>query len=205
MFKSQKQLEIIVALIIIIVLGLGIVSNIKNPINKDGLLQFRVDGSRAYANGFTDGRSVGYAKAFFKDNPQVETIVLQNMSGTQNADQNLRIAREIRRLGLNTHLQKRSRIASGAVDLFIAGRQRTIDCGAKIGVHSWSGGGIEDAQKTLYDNRQKIQERYLSDMGIDPSFYVFTRNAAPAKSLHIMSNDEVRRYGLTTQPHECGL
>ena len=205
MFKSLKSTEIIAALIVIVVLGLGIVSNIKNPINKEGLLQFRVDGTRAYANGFTDARSVPYAKAFFKENPQIETIVLQRMSGTQDADQNLRIAREIRRLGFNTHLQKRSRIASGAVDLFIAGRQRTIDCGAKIGVHSWSAGGIYDAQEAYIDDRKGTQERFLSDMGIDPSFYVFTREAAPAKSLHIMSDDEIRLYELTPQTHECGL
>ena len=204
MFKSLKPTEIIAALVVMVVLGLGIISNLKNPISKDGLMQLRADGNRAYANGYTDGRSVSYAKTFFKDNPQVDTLVLQRMSGTRDADQNLRIAREIRRLGLKTHLESRSRIASGAVDLFIAGIERTAACGAKIGVHSWSAGGTYDAQDAYFDDRKRTQEKFLSDMGIDEDFYVFTREAAPAKSLHIMSDDEVRRYGLTTQPHECG-
>ncbi len=203
MFKSLKTTEIIAGLVVVVVLGLGALGNLKNPISKDGLLEFRVEGTRAYANGYTDGRSVSYAKGFFNDNPQVDTIVLQNMSGTQDADQNLRIAREIRKRGLNTHLESRSRIASGAVDLFIAGQQRTAECGAKIGVHSWSAGGIYDAQESYFDDRRGIQERFLRDMGIDPSFYVFTREAAPAKGIHILSDDEIRQFDLTTEPHKC--
>jgi len=203
-FKSLKSTEIIAGLVVLTVLSLGVIGNIKNPISHNGLLEFRVEGTRAYANGYTDARSVSYAKDFFNDNPQVDTLVLQKMSGTRDADQNLRIAREIRQRGLNTHLEKRSRIASGAVDLFIAGQRRTIDCGAKVGVHSWSVGDAYDAQDTYFDDRLPIQEKFLSDMGVDPKFYVFTREAAPAKDLHIMSDDEIRHFGLTTSPHNCG-
>jgi len=204
-FRNFKSTEIMAALIIVFVLSLGALSNLKNPINKEGLLQFRVDGTRAIANGFTDARSVSYAKDFFRDNPQVDTLVLQNMSGTRDADQNLRIAREIRRLGLNTHLNRRSRIASGAVDLFIAGRKRSIACGAQIGVHSWSAAnGAYDAQDSYFDDRQGTHERFLRDMGVDPKFYVFTREASPASGLHIMTDDEIRRFDLTTEPHKCG-
>jgi len=89
------------------------------------------------------------------------------------------------------------------VDLFLAGVARPADCGAKIGVHSWSSGGLYDAQDTYYDDRRGTQERFLRDMGLDPQFYVFTRDAAPAKGIHILTDDEMRRFSVTTEPHHC--
>ncbi len=202
-FRNFQQTDIIAALIVATILGVGVVSNLKNPISTRGLLQFDVKGERAYGNGYTDARSVSYAKSFFNDNPHIKTLVLQNMSGTQDADQNLRIAREIRRRGIETHLESGSRIASGAVDLFLAGTRRTIACGAAIGVHSWSAGELYDAQDSYFDDRRGIHERFLRDMGIDTDFYVFTRDAARADDIHILTDDEIRRFKLTTEPHEC--
>jgi len=202
-FKTLKSTEIFAGLIVLIVIGFGVARNLANPQDTSGLLQLRADGNRAYANGYTDGRSVGYARKFFKTNPQVTTLVLQDMSGTHDADQNLRIARDIRRFGLKTHLESGSRIASGAVDLFLAGTTRSAECGAQIGVHSWSAGGFYDAQESYFDDRRGRQERFLRDMGIDPAFYVFTREAAPAKGLHILTPDEIRRFNVTTEPYNC--
>ncbi|MEP1230797.1 MAG: hypothetical protein ABJG88_08995 [Litorimonas sp.] len=202
-FQSLKATEIIAALIVMVVIGFGLASNLKNPADTNGLLQLRADGTRAYANGYTDARSVSYARKFFKKNPQITTLVLQNMSGTQDADQNLRIARNIRRLGLNTHLESDSHIASGAVDLFLAGVNRTAQCGAKIGVHSWSAGGFYDAQESYFDDRRGRQERFLRDMGIDPQFYIFTREAAPAKGLYVLTSQDIARFTVTTQAYNC--
>lgn len=200
--KSVKAAEVFAAVVVLAVIGLAVLGNIRNPLSKEGLLSLRANGALAYGNGYTDARSVGYAKRFFSNNPDVDTFVLQRMSGTQDADMNLRIARGIRARGLSTHLQSDSFIASGAVDLFLAGTQRTIDCGAKIGVHSWST-GLYDAQDAVYDDRKNRQERFLRDMGIDPSFYVFTRDAAPADGLHVLTDNEIRRFGLSTEPHDC--
>ena len=117
-----------------------------------------------------------------RDSPYVDTLVFKKMPGTQDADSNLKLAYDIRRRGLNTHIESNSVIASGAVDLFLAGNKRTMDCGALIGVHSWSVAGGRSTIRISptdmgIDRRQKYQEKFLSDMGIDPAFYAFTRAA----------------------------
>jgi len=188
---------------------IGAVIAIRGAMKPDlGLLKFRIKDNMAYGYGFTDGRSVQQITQFLKDNPQVDTLVLGKMSGTRDADMNIRLARRIRKLGLNTHLESNSTIASGAVDLFLAGVERTMECGALIGVHSWSVGGSRDTIRISpkdmgHDRRQKFHEDFLSDMGIDPGFYAFTRAAAEPEDIHYMSRDEIRRWNLLTEPLDC--
>jgi len=158
---------------------------------------------RAYGYGVTDDRSTRLVGKLLSENPQVETLVLKYMPGTQDADMNLRLARRIRKAGLNTHLEADSRIASGAVDLFLAGVGRTMECGALIGVHSWGVSDVYDAQDAIFDDRRKRQEKFLRDMGVDERFYVFTREAAPAADIHILTMEEIRRFGLLTEDPNC--
>jgi len=173
-----------------------------------GLLKFKVKDNIAYGYGGTDGRSVAAVKKLMKEHPVVDTLVFKKMPGTQDADMNLRLARDIRRRGLNTHIESNSMIASGAVDLFLAGKRRTMECGALIGVHSWS---ISGARSTIRispkdmggDDRQKYHEDFLRDMGIDPSFYAFTRAAAEPENIHYMSMDEIKRFDLLTEYPDC--
>ena len=168
-----------------------------------GLLKFRAVDNMAYGNGNTNGMSVAMVRDFLDENPQVDTLVMGKMPGTKDADMNTRIAREIRARGLKTHLPKNGFIASGAVDLFIAGTERTMECGGMIGVHSWGITGDRTgtiSPKTMgVDRRQKFHEKFLSDMGIDPAFYVFTREAAEPSQLHFMSPEEIERWGLLTE------
>ena len=175
---------------------------------KDGLLKFKVKNNIAYGYGGTDRSSGGVIKTLMNDHPLVDTIVLKRMPGTQDADLNLRLARDIRRRRLDTHLESNSLIASGAVDLFLAGQNRTMECGAHIGVHSWSISGThEDApispQDMGGDRRQKLHETFLRDMGIDPAFYAFTRAAAEPEDIHYMTLDEIKRFDLLTEYPDC--
>ena len=169
-----------------------------------GLLKFSVRGTTAYGNGSTNGSSVSQVGRFLDNNPDVEKLVFRWMSGTSDADRNLLIARKIRKLDLHTHLNSNSFIASGAVDLFLAGTTRTMECGARIGVHSWSSGNgkIYPALLTR-DPQQKKHEKFLGDMGIDPAFYVFTREAALPDDLHILTSAEIEQFGLLTEPLDC--
>lgn len=168
-----------------------------------GLLKFRAVENMAYGNGNTNGMSVSMVRQFLNDNPQVDTLVMGKMPGTEDADMNIRIAREIRKRGLKTHLPRNGFIASGAVDLFLAGTERTMECGGMIGVHSWGLTGDRTqtiSPKTLgVDRRQKYHENFLNDMGIDPAFYVFTREAAEPSQLHFMTEEEIEKYGLLTE------
>ena len=192
--------QIIAAGLIAIMFAVGIHGALQPDA---GLLKFRAVGNMAYGNGNTNGMSVAMVRDFLDENPQVDTLVMGKMPGTKDADMNTRIAREIRARGLKTHLPKNGFIASGAVDLFIAGTERTMECGGMIGVHSWGITGDRTgtiSPKTIgVDRRQKFHEKFLSDMGIDPAFYVFTREAAEPSQLHFMSPEEIERWGLLTE------
>jgi len=170
-------------------------------------LRFKVRGDRALVYGTTDQFSLGTMREFIRDNPEVETLVLHRMSGTVDGATNLQIAREIRNARLNTHLVRNSYIASGAVDLFIAGTERTMDCGALIGVHSWSwsiGKNERLSPKEMgFDRSQRSHENFLREMGVDPALYVFTRDAAEPEDIYIMKEDEIERYGLLTDNRGC--
>jgi hypothetical protein len=195
--------------IAIILIGIMAAVAVNRAMQPDaGLLKFRVKGDKAYGYGSTNDWSVSQITSFMDENPQVGTLVLKKMSGTTDADMNLRLAYRIRERGLKTHLDSDSFIASGAVDLFLAGVERTMECGALIGVHSWSMSGSRDtiriSPKDLgTDRRQKMQETFLKDMGIDPAFYAFTREAAEPEKLHFLTPEEIERFGLLTQPVDC--
>jgi len=199
----MRKQQIIVALCILILGAVALYGRLQ-PDN--GLLKFRVKDDRAYGYGDTTAMSVHMVREFLNDNPDVKMLVLKKMPGTRDADMNIRIAREIRKRGLKTHLDSNSFIASGAVDLFLAGTERTMECGAMIGVHSWGLTGDRTGQispRTIgIDRRQKFHEDFLKDMDIDPSFYVFTREAAPPDDLYFLTADDIARFGLLTE-NEC--
>ena len=41
-------------------------------------------------------------------------------------------------------------------------------------------------------------------MGIDPAFYAYTRVAAEPEDIHYMSVEDINRFGLTSEPLDCG-
>lgn len=167
------------------------------------LLRFKVDGTRAYGYGFSDGRSQGVINQLTRDHPEVDTLVFIAMPGTQDMTSNYHLARSIRRAGLKTELRADSRIASGAVDLFLAGSTRTVACGAMIGVHAWGGGGGYDAQDAWWDHHRTMSRDFLSDMGIDPDFYDFRTDAAGTDDIHWLSVDEINRWRVTSALLKC--
>jgi len=205
----MKKQYIILAVLMAIVLAVATHKAMQPNL---GLLKFTVKGDRAYGYGFTDDRSVSAVKKLMDEHPQVTTLVLKKMSGTRDADMNMRLARDIRRRGLNTHLERDSFIASGAVSLFLAGNERTMECGAVIGVHTihYAGDGGWVEGQAMYPGNMghdpflPRNEKFLVDMGINPKFYTFTRDAALPHELHHMTTDEIKRFGLLTEEAGCG-
>ena len=194
----QRHLTAIGLAIAALVLLLGVLLQRDNP----DLLRWEVEGDTAYGYGFTDGRSIGSVRDLVRAHPSVDRLVLRDMPGTRDVVSNDRLAREIRRASLDTHLEADSFVASGAVSLFIAGVERTAECGARVGVHAWGSAGV-DAQTALMDNLRGFLRDFLSDMGVDPDFYDFTARAAPASGLHIMTPQELETWGLVSEPMDC--
>ncbi|MDG2341169.1 MAG: alpha/beta hydrolase [Paracoccaceae bacterium] len=161
--------------------------------------EFSVDGSDLLMNGEINSKTLDQFNAVIAENPNIETLIELDVPGSLDDDTMYQLAYRVRELGLNTHLRSESRIYSGGVDLFLAGVERTIEAGAELGVHSWSD-GVDEAMDYPRDAPEHEANRKLIEdmLGVD-DFYWFTIKAAPADSIHVMTQDEISKFGLKTR------
>lgn len=175
----------------------GVASLAMNMIE---VTEFSVDGDKLLMSGEINSKTYDQFVDVMSENPQIKVLVEMDVPGSMDDETMIRLAYKVRALGLNTHLTSNSDIASGGVDLFLAGVERTMERGAKIGVHSWSDGN-NDAKDYPRDAPEHEENRtYIEAMlGVD-DFYWFTIYAAPADSIKQMTLREISEYGLLTQP-----
>lgn len=193
--------------------ALVIALSLAAPAYGEESLHFISDGNLARGYGVINEDSPERVAAFLDANPQVDTLIFVDMPGSDNDDANLILARALRARGLNTALEAHSQIASGATDLFLAGVERTAECGAVFGVHSWKAVVIEDDVRTEYTARDiprdpnhedhKFFIDYYIEMGVPTEFYWYTVDVAPFEGIYNMSDDEMERFNIVTQPMNC--
>ena len=132
----------------------------------------------------------------------VNTIYIRNCDGSSDDDVNLELSEKVHKKRINIHLMDNAEIASGGVDFFIAGTQRTRGLNTYIGVHSWS-----RLFKTATDfpRGHKYHLPYIDYyvmVGFSQEqaedFYYFTIYAADANSIHWMTEDEISKHNLIT-------
>ncbi len=160
--------------------------------------EFVVDGDIATMTGDIGPSTPDDVRALLEDHPNVSTIVLADVPGSIDDEANLEASRLVRSAGLATHVPSDGVIASGGVDFFLSGVVRTWDAGAMFGVHSWTDGETEGADLPDDDEGHDLFLDYYDEMNIDPDFYWFTLDAAPAADIHYMTDDELDRYGFAT-------
>ncbi len=160
---------------------------------------FRLDGDNAFLNGELGSGTYRQLEYLLAAHPEVETIVFENVPGSVNDDVNVYSGRLIRKAGLKTVVSADGIIASGGVGLFCAGVERTIEPGARIGVHAWSipGEEVDPAALPRNHHAHRSQLTYFREM-LDQGeeFYFFTLDAAPFETVHWMSGDEIDEFGL---------
>lgn len=134
--------------------------------------------------------------------PQVDTLVLTQVDGSENDEINVHTARLIRDAGWTTWLPANGDISSGGVDMFAAGVNRFVEPGGFVGVHSWAGDDGEVGSDFPPDHpAHRSQLEYFSEMlGPDagPEFYFYTLEASPAERIYRMTPNEIESYGLIT-------
>lgn len=165
------------------------------------LTEFTVDGDKLYMNGEINTKTPEQLKKVISENPQVKTIVMLVVPGSNDDDANLPMAKWVREKGLNTYLTNNSFVASGGTDFFIAGNKRIMEDGAKVGVHSWSdsfGKEAKDIPKNHPDH--EMNRKYIEDMLGKDDFYWYTIYAAPANDIYYMTNEEILKYNMVTEP-----
>jgi hypothetical protein len=169
--------------------------------------RFTVDGPILFMTGEINTPTLGKFEAVIADNPQITTLVQCEMPGSSDDDTMIALSYRVRDLGLNTHLTANSMVASGGTDLFLAGAERTIAAGARVGVHSWSDGTNDASAFPKDSSEHDANADYIFDMLGDEAFYWFTIYAAAADDIHWMTTAEIAQYGLATGPaktsHRC--
>lgn len=160
------------------------------------------DTARMYGSIKTESPEV--FSAFLDAHPETRQLAFVDMPGSSDDQAALQIARLIRASGLNTHMPPDARIESGAVMVFAAGVERTAECGARAGVHSWwdtAGYSAQDVPADHPGHAHFIE--YYAEMGLPASYYWFTVNAALPDGMHTLTPNEMNDYGLLTTPISC--
>ncbi len=160
--------------------------------------EFSVRGDQLLMQGEINSKTLDQFEDVIAANPGIKTLVELEVPGSLDDDTMIALAYRVRALGLNTHLTATSEIYSGGVDLFLAGVTRTMEDGAKIGVHSWSDGTNEAKDFPRGAPEHEQNRLYIERMLGDDAFYWFTIYAAPADDIYIMTEAEIRQYGLLT-------
>ena len=189
-------------LIPLIVVAMFVWEGFQPPSLASGRFTLVVDGSTAHAYGTTDTKSFDDVRRVLAEHPQIDTIVLRDVPGTKDMFTNTRIARMIRARGIDTHLTRSSRIASGGVDLFLSGEERTMECGARIGVHSWKNTDGDTPKSLGFDPALPYMQEFHAEIGVDPGFYPFARDASPHEFIYQLRPEDIERFELLSEPCE---
>jgi hypothetical protein len=158
--------------------------------------RFEVQGDTSYVNGVLGKKAYKNFLKMTAEHPTLKTLVLQSVPGSMNDEYNVKTTKLVHDLGMNTAVQSTSDVASGEVDLFIAGNKRSIAQGAKIGVHSWSDGNKDGIEYPVDDEAHQLFIDFFDAIEMDTAFYWYTVRAAAAADIHYMSQEEIEKYKL---------
>lgn len=163
-----------------------------------------VDESRAVMTGVTDSATPAAFGAMLRDHPGIATIEMVDCPGTEDDRANLRLGRMIRERGIATNVPANGWVASGAVELFLAGVQRSAAPGARFAVHSWeddTGRGPNDYSADAPKNRAYLD--YYRAMGMSDGeargFYAMT-NSTPFSRARALTAADMARWTRIERP-----
>lgn len=161
-------------------------------------VSFKVEGDVAYMTGVITSSTPAKVLELIFEHSEVKTIEMLLVPGSIDDVANLRASLYVNKFNLNTRLNANSSVASGGTDFFLAGKKRTVAEGAKIGVHSWAGGLKPATELSKSHKAHKKYLNYYEIVNIPSSFYWYTLEAAPAESIHYMTEEEVKLYNIRT-------
>lgn len=160
---------------------------------------FRVlDAKRAALVGVTGPATPSEFTAMLRDYPQLAQLDLIECPGTDDDRANLATGRLIRAAGLATHVPSDGSVRSGAVELFFAGKTRTMDDGAEFAVHSWlDDRGLQADDYAADSPEHAYYLRYYREMGMDAeqarAFYDMT-NSVPHETALWLGAQDMRKW-----------
>uniref|UniRef100_A9AB98 Uncharacterized protein n=1 Tax=Methanococcus maripaludis (strain C6 / ATCC BAA-1332) TaxID=444158 RepID=A9AB98_METM6 len=160
---------------------------------------FEINGNIAIMVGIINENIVEEVENLINNHPEVKTIIMLNVPGSVNSNANLKAGRIIRTNNISTVVPKNGYIASGGTVFFCAGVNRTVEKGAKVGVHSWKNDVVTDASKIPKNNSfHRPYVIYFKEMGISDEFYWFMISSAPSFGMYYLNDYELKKYGIIT-------
>lgn len=176
-----------------------------NTVRQFGVFTVQDDNATVHMNGEIDSNIGNWFNQLRVAFPEAKRIVMLDCPGSSDDEANLQVSKQMHDLGYQFHLTATSEIASGAVDMYMGGVQRTREAGSRIGVHSW-GSGPGEPIATAYPVGHQVHLEYINyyvSVGIAQqqaeAFYYYTINAAPAEGIHWMTDAEITQYGVVTE------
>jgi|FLOH01.1.fsa_nt_gi hypothetical protein len=166
-----------------------------------GTSTFRLHNNLAFLNGELGSGTYLQVEYLIAAHPEIDTLVFENVPGSLNDDINVYTGRLIREAGFHTTVASNGLIASGGVALFCAGVTRTLEPGARVGVHAWSipGQDIDPAILPPNHHAHRAQLQYFREMlDLGEEFYFFTLHAAPFANVLWMTDAQIAKYGLAS-------
>lgn len=167
--------------------------------NMGQTLDIQVDGPVMRMDGIINSQSLGNFVDVLDDNPGVTTVELGRIEGSLDGEVVAEMGYIIRDAGLATRMRGSSQVFSGGVDLFLGGVDRRVAPGAIVGVHEWETGFGRARDFARDDPAHEPTRGYIEDMLGTDAFYWFTLEAAAFDEVHVMSRQEMLRYGVVTQ------
>ncbi|MEQ1687179.1 MAG: alpha/beta hydrolase [Sphingopyxis sp.] len=129
--------------------------------------------------------------ALLAAHPGVRHLVMVECPGSVDESANHILARAVRRAGLSTRVPDGGSVRSGAVDLFLAGTERSAAPSAEFGVHSWRDeDGYEARDFAATDPVHAEYISYYREMGLSDAaaraFYALTNSVGfdDVRTLH---------------------
>ncbi|MEP0262916.1 hypothetical protein [Dokdonia sp.] len=155
-------------------------------------------------NGEIKSRTLQDFTNMLQGHPNIQRINMGTVPGSNDDEINFQVGIMLRQNNINTHILDNGIIASGGVDLFLAGVQRTRGENTMIGVHSWSDGDGNQATDFPVDSAEHLPNiQYYENIGYNSqwsrAFYFFTINAAPAEGIHWMTEEEITQFEVISQ------
>ena len=156
-----------------------------------------VDEQRVEMLGSVESDTPAEFRRLLSHYPGIREIRMVECPGSDDDDANLELAAMVRRAGISTFVPANGSVRSGAVELFLAGRERRAEPGAEFAVHSWRDeDGMEAKDFAASDPVHRPYLDFYRAIGMTDqqarAFYALTNSVSFDDALYLQARDIAR-------------
>ena len=181
------------AILLAVVIGLGAGGYGLIRLAESGATEFAVEGDSLRISGPVSGAATERLERLLEQTPGLERVVLGDLPGTDDLSWLVGMGYLIRGAGLETVAE--GEIVNDAILLFAAGERRVMGAGRLVlrsDARARQLGQPVDRRPSAAAERR----RYLERLRGDAEFVAFKAELRGSRDEHVMSEDEMRRFGL---------